>query len=763
MKSLKITSFYVLVIGAFSLLIYWIAFQGSKLESNAGVSLPEGTSHQWSEFTESISYNLSHPLAILLAQIVTVIIVARFFAWIFKKMGQPTVIGEIIAGILLGPSLMGMYFPEFSAALFPAASLSNLQFLSQIGLIMFMFIVGIELDLNVLRNRAHEAVVISHASIVIPFALGMALSYFIYGSFAPEDVSFLSFGLFMGIAMSITAFPVLARIVQERGMHKTKIGTVVITCAAADDITAWCILAAVVAIVNAGSFVSSLYVIVLAVGYVLLMISVVKPFLKRVGDLHTSPENLSKPVVAIFFLTLILSAYVTEVIGIHALFGAFMAGAIMPENPKFRNVFIEKIEDVALVLLLPLFFVFTGLRTEIGLLDDPYLWTVAFFILLVAVAGKFLGSALAAKFVGQTWSDSLAIGALMNTRGLMELVVLNIGYDLGVLSPEIFAMMVIMALITTFMTGPALDLISWAFKTRAMPETQQMGAVSRYKILISFGNPQSGKTLLRLAVNLIKKLNGNATITAMHLTPINELHHYNIDEYERESFAPIIAESQKLNQKIATVFKVSGDIEGDIADVANEGDYDLLLIGVGQSIFSGSLLGKIFRFTTHIINPGKLLHSVTGREKLFNDSPFDERTHRILSKSSVPVGILMDKKLEKVQRVFIPLMDPEDVHIFRYVEKLIDNAGAQITVMDVMGDISRNADMKEVFAAIEQKVPGHITLVSAGGIEKSFLKQQDLMLVSVGSWKKLVDSRTHWLSDIPSALVISDKEGTDQT
>jgi Kef-type K+ transport system membrane component KefB len=244
----------------------------------------------------------------------------------------------------------------------------------------------------------------------------------------------------------------------------------------------------------------------------------VRPFLARIGNLHQTKESLSKPIVAIFFLTLIISSYATEVIGIHALFGAFMAGAIMPENIKFRNIFIEKVEDVALVLLLPLFFVFTGLRTEIGLLNDPYLWKVTGLIILVAVVGKFIGSAIAAKFVGQNWKDSLTIGALMNTRGLMELVVLNIGYDLGVLTPEIFAMMVIMALVTTFMTGPALDLINWTFKSKQLGIPEEISQINKFKVLVSFGNPDRGKSLLRLANSLIRKLNGNAVVTAMHLS-----------------------------------------------------------------------------------------------------------------------------------------------------------------------------------------------------------------------------------------------------
>jgi len=754
---LKNSFFYIGVIGGFSALMYWTVLLGAKLEKGRNIVLPTTGKSQWQNFIDSLVHNLEHPLALLLAQIVTIIFVARFFGWICKKLGQPSVIGEIIAGIVLGPSLIGLYFPEFSSALFPKQSLGNLQFLSQIGLILFMFVIGMELDLKVLKNKAHEAVVISHASIIFPFALGMGLAYFIYQSFAPQGVQFLSFGLFLGIAMSITAFPVLARIVQERGLHKTRLGTIVITCAAADDITAWCLLAAVIAIVKAGSFVSALYIIGLAAAYVLLMIKVVRPFLKRVGDLHSTRENLSKPIVAIFFLTLIISSYATEVIGIHALFGAFMAGAIMPENTRFRSIFIEKVEDVALVLLLPLFFVFTGLRTEIGLLNDPYLWKVTGLIILVAVIGKFIGSALAARFVGQNWKDSLTIGALMNTRGLMELVVLNIGYDLGVLTPEIFAMMVIMALVTTFMTGPSLDFINWIFKSKSVEVSQEITEISKYKILVSFGNPERGKSLLRLASGLTKKLNNNATITAMHLTSSNEMHHYNTEEYEAESFAPIIQESKELNQKITTLYKASNDIDADIAEVANKGNYDLLLIGVGQSIYEGTLLGKILGFTTKIINPEKLINQVTGKESLFETSPFDDRTKTILGKSDTSVGVLVDKGLEKIDQVFIPIFNERDIYLILFAQKLIKNSGSQITILDAVGQIKNNSEIRELIRAIEQFAPNHIHLINERVIEKDFLKQNDLMIISENSWKKLIESKSVWLSDIPSTLILSDK------
>jgi Kef-type K+ transport system membrane component KefB len=754
MKRFRNIFFYIGIIGIFSFLMYWIVVVGKGQEVGRNIVLHAAESNPWSEFVTGLSHSLHHPLAVLLGQIVTIILFARLFGWICNKIGQPSVVGEIIAGIVLGPSLLGMYFPEFSTALFPKESMGNIQFLSQIGLILFMFVVGMELDLKVLRNKAHEAVVVSHASIIIPFALGMGLAYFIYQSFAPEGVEFISFALFLGISMSITAFPVLARIVQERGIQKTRLGTVVITCAAADDITAWCILAAVIAIVKAGSFVSALYIMALAIGYVVVMLNVIRPFLKRVGDLHASRENLSKPVVAIFFLILVVSAYATEVIGIHALFGAFMAGAVMPENMKFRNIFIEKVDDVAVVLLLPLFFVFTGLRTQIGLLNDPYLWMITGIIILVAVTGKFLGSALAAKFVGQSWKDSLAIGALMNTRGLMELIVLNIGYDLGVLTPQVFAMMVIMALVTTGMTGPALDIINFLFKSKTAVVDAEVSQISKFKILVSFGNPERGRSLLRLANSLTRKLNGNAAITAMHLSPSNELNQYNVEEYEKESFSPVVEESHRLQQKITTLFKPTNDIDAEIAEVANRGDYDLLLVGVGQSIFEGSLLGKVLGFTTRIINPNRLLSTVTGKEKLFDSSSFDERTRSILSRSHVPVCILIDKELEKINRVFIPLLELRDKFLITYAQRLINNAEAQITILDLNDVVKHDAEIREAIRAIEQNAPQHIRLLQDKSIDKAFLAQQELVIISLETWKKLMESHSEWLNHTSSVLIL---------
>ena len=752
MKKLRNPLFYIVTIAGFSTIMLWILTRGKTLENGRSVISPQTRGDQWNDFQNSILHNFTDSLAILLLQIVTIIFVARVFGWFFRKIGQQSVVGEMVAGIVLGPSLLGLYFPEFSGMLFPLESLGNLQLLSQIGLIFFMFVIGMELDLKALQNKANDAVVISHASIMFPFTLGIGLAYFMYEELAPTGVEFASFALFIAISLSITAFPVLARIVQERGIHKTKLGTIVLTCAAADDITAWCILATVIAIVNAGSFGSLLYIIALAIGYVFLMLKVVRPFLARVGELKNSRESLNKSVVAIFLLTLIISAYLTEVIGIHALFGAFMAGAIMPANINFRSILIEKVEDVSVIVLLPLFFVFTGLRTKIGLIDTAELWQIAGVVIVVAVVGKFVGSALAAKYVGQTWRDSLTIGALMNTRGLMELIVLNIGKDLGVLDDRIFAILVIMALVTTFMTGPALDLINWAFKKREVV-AQNPSDRRQFKVLFPFDDADRGKALLHLANSLVKKEPSGA-VTALHLTMSAELHTFDLEQQEKKTFAPIIRESEDLGQKVNTMFKASIDIDSDIVEIANKGEYDLLLIGLGQSIFEGTLLGKVLGFTTRIINPDRLIDKFTGKEGLFENSPFDERTRQIIAKAKMPVAILIDKNFHTPQRAFIPLFSVEDTFLITYAKRLVTNNGSQITFVDPNVIVAENSEIAASIGRLDSQFPNCVTMMEERIMKREFLEQQDIMIVSLESWKKLIDTQSVWLNSTPSVLII---------
>ncbi len=745
MKKYRSLVFYTIVIAFFSLIIFFILKKGSILEQDKVINfVPKLTASNWGQFKDTLWHNVTEPLSILLLQIITIIIVSRIFGFFFKKIGQPSVIGEIIAGVFLGPSFVGMYLPEVSSFLFPHESLGNLQFLSQIGLILFMFVIGMELDLNVLRNKAHDAVVISHSSIIIPFSLGITLSYFIYSEFAPANVHFLSFALFIGISMSITAFPVLARIIQERGLSKTRLGTISITCAAADDITAWCLLAAVIAIVKAGSVISALYTIAIAVIYVLIMIKLVRPFFRRIGEKYSNGESVSKSAVALFFTTLLISSCATEIIGIHALFGAFMAGVIMPSHINFRSTFIEKVEDIALVLLLPLFFVYTGLRTEIGLLNSPELWKTCFIVAGVAIAGKFLGSALSARYVGQSWKDSLSIGALMNTRGLMELVVLNIGYDLGVLSAEIFTMLVIMALLTTFMTGPALDLIEKLFKEKDKEADKKI----QHNILISFNTADNGISLLHLSNALIPPPRENAHITMLHLFPTNGLNQYNQQEHEKNSLAPIENEAQSLNLPVSVTFKPSLDEDMEISKIANEQNFDLLLVSTENSIFEGSLLGKILGFTSKVINPERFVETFSKKDSPFDVFIFNEKINTILKSTKIPVGVYMQKQ-SRFDHVFVPFLSSNDSFLLPYAQKFIQNHNSKITFSDMAG-IENQQEIKD----IEQTYPDHVSFLDEEEINKSFINNQNLLLISVDSWKKLVEMKTGRFSKSLSILII---------
>ncbi|HLO70224.1 MAG TPA: cation:proton antiporter [Flavipsychrobacter sp.] len=409
---------------------------------------------------------MTQHLSAFLIQLIIIIITSRVFGYFFKKMGQPTVMGEILAGIFLGPSILGSLFPAYLQAIFPPGSLDTMRILSQIGLILFMFVVGMELDLDVLRTKARTAVTISNASIIIPFSLGVCLAYFLHDSYAPKDVPFYAFALFMGIAMSITAFPVLARIIRERTLRDKRIEAIAMTSAALNDVTGWVALAFVIAIIKAHSFSNSVYTLLATVAYMVGMVFIVRPLMNKLAK---SQENnfVKQSTIAIIFIVMLLSSLCTELIGVHALFGAFMAGVIMPQQWHFRQIVTDKVEDVALILLLPLFFVITGLRTHINTVNTPTLWAVTLLIILVAVLGKLGGSAVAAKLTGENNYNSLSIGVLMNTRGLMELVILNIGYDLDILSQEIFTMMVIMALVTTFMTSPLLNLLDKAYNKKA--------------------------------------------------------------------------------------------------------------------------------------------------------------------------------------------------------------------------------------------------------------------------------------------------------
>jgi Kef-type K+ transport system membrane component KefB/nucleotide-binding universal stress UspA family protein len=393
----------------------------------------------------------------LLLAIALVIVAARVVGALFRRIGQPQVMGEIVAGIVLGPSVLGALWPSAQHAVFTPDVLPFIDVLAQVGLVFFMFLIGVELDMRLIRGRGEAAALVSHVSIVAPFLSGVAVAVVIFSRLGSADGSFTPFALFLGASMSITAFPVLARILNERGLHKTRLGTVTLTCAAVDDVTAWCLLAIVVAIASASGIASALITIGLAAAFIALMIIVVRPLLARIDGYFEDNDRMSGTMLAFILVGLMLSALATDRIGIHAIFGAFLFGAVMPHHSTFISELTNKLEDFAVIFLLPLFFAFSGLRTEIGQLGaDPQLWMFCGLIVLVAVIGKWGGSSIAARAVGLTWRESAGLGILMNCRGLTELVILNIGLDLGVIPPTLFAMLVIMALVTTFMTTPIL-------------------------------------------------------------------------------------------------------------------------------------------------------------------------------------------------------------------------------------------------------------------------------------------------------------------
>jgi Kef-type K+ transport system membrane component KefB len=439
---------YVGMLAASVAVFFWIRAAGSRLAqfSSTEPSFPRAATATFE--------TLPHVLLALLI----IIALARLMGWLFRKIHQPPVIGEVVAGIVLGPSLLGRVWPEALSALFPNEITPFLGVLAQVGVILFMFLVGLELDTGLLRNRSHSSVAISHASILAPFLLGSTAALWMYSAYSAPGVPFTVFSLFLGVSLSVTAFPVLARILTDRKMHRTNLGVMALTCAAVDDVTAWCLLALLVGAAQAepGRAVTTAGLTILFISAVIMA----RPLILRLVRSQEPRGKLTQSAVAVVFLSLLLSALATEWIGIHALFGAFLLGAVIPHDSLVAIQVREKLEDTVVVFLLPAFFAFTGLRTQIGLVHGFEHWVVCGLIIVLASAGKFGGSYIAARVTGLDPNTAASIGVLMNTRGLMELIVLNLGLDLGILSPALFAMLVIMALVTTFATTPILHFLS---------------------------------------------------------------------------------------------------------------------------------------------------------------------------------------------------------------------------------------------------------------------------------------------------------------
>ncbi len=604
--------------------------------------------------------HLQHsPLSRFIVQAVLIVAISRVLGFLLRRIGQPMVIAEIVSGIVLGPSLLGWLWPDLWQVLFPANAVALLSMLSQVGLVLFMFLVGLELDLKLLRGSGQASLVISNSSIALPFALGAGLALYMHRSLADPSVPLLSFTLFMGAAMSVTAFPVLARILNERRLLQTKIGILSITSAAINDVTAWCMLAFVVSIVRSTGIAAALQTTLLTLLYLAVMFFAVRPVLSRVAARSLGREGLNHNVVAATLVALLLSSLVTEFIGIHALFGAFLLGAILPKTDGFAATLAEKLEDLVLVFLLPLFFAVSGLRTQIGLLNTTHGWGLFGLILIAACLGKFGGSTLAARITGLTWRESSAIGILMNTRGLMELVVLNIGLDLGVISPTLFTMMVLMALLTTFITSPLLQLIypheqktrelagnsfdpassgqlstANPAKSAASPDVvlprvdAQANVRPGFVVLMCVAFERSGPALVALASALVGRVSSASTprnrLYALRLIPPSD----RLSDYVQPSqpqpeqvLAPLLARAAELGASVRPLAFVSPQPGRDICNVAEVKGADLVLLGWHKPILSGNVLGGTVR--------------------------------EVLSSAPMDVGVLIDRGLGAIRRVLV--------------------------------------------------------------------------------------------------------------
>lgn len=713
---------YAVMLLLFGALIYMAIEEGDRFSHHAVASSTVAEDTPFTMFCQFVTDNLHHPLSILLIQIIAVLLMVRLFGFLFKHIGQPGVIGEIVAGIVLEPSVLGYFFPDVFQALFPPESLTNLELLSQVGLVLFMFVIGMELDFSVLKNKINETLVISHAGILVPFFLGIVASYWIYEEYAAAQTAFLPFALFIGISMSITAFPVLARIIQERNMTKTSLGTLAIASAANDDVTAWCLLAVVIAIAKAGTFASALYAIGLTALYIIIMFMVVRPFLKKVGEVYANQEVINKTFVALILLILIISSTLTEIIGIHALFGAFMAGVVMPPSIGFRKVMMEKVEDIALVFFLPLFFAFTGLRTEIGLINSPALWGVCLLLITVAVAGKLGGCAVAARLVGESWKDSFTIGTLMNTRGLMELVALNIGYEMGVLPPSIFVILVIMALVTTFMTTPLLHLVERIFARRE----ERLSA--KLKLVFCFGRPESGRSLLSIFFLLFGKKMKAAQVVAAHFTVGTDLNPLNAEQYARDSFSLVDEKASELGLSVENRYRVTDKLVQDMIRLARKERPDMFLLGAGS----------------------KYRPDTAGSNGVLWLSLFRDKIDDVMEQVKCPVAVFVNRGYSGSSPVSFVLGGVIDAFLLTYLESMLEGgAQAHLFLFDTDDEAFRQST-DPILAKYSSQIR---TQPFSGAANLTSAAKDGLLVMSHLSYTKLSEEEEVF-RDLPSLLVI---------
>lgn len=625
------------------------------------------------------------PILILLIDIGVVLMLSRSLGLLMRLMHQPQVVGEMIAGIMLGPSLLGLiHHGAWMNALFPQATLGNLNVLSQLGVMLFMFLVGLELDPKLLRGQGSAALITGTVGILIPFASGVGLALVLIStqhSITGTVASPLVLCLFMGAAMSITAFPVLARILTERNLHKTRTGVLALTCAAMDDVMGWCLLAFVLAVAqmkgyggeahDGSALRTALLTVGFALSYALVMVLVVRRLLKRLQEAYEVRGYLSQGVMAGVFLLLIGSAIATDLIGIHQIFGAFMFGAVMPKAEQFTKHLTDKVEDFTVLFLLPLFFAYTGLRTELGLLGSVHLWLICGAITLTAVAGKLGGVTIAARFYGMNWRQSGLLGVLMNTRGLMELIILNIGLTFGVLSKPLFAMMVVMALATTFMTTPLMRLLySPRRQKRELDDAARAEAakVPGIHVVVPVSLVATAGSLVRIGKLLMGSQPGR--IYALHLERPAEFDRRGKHRLTDAEAVLDIARNtaNQLNLKVNSMSFVSRNIGRDIIEAVSRYQASWVVLGWRKPVFVKNVLGGVV---------GQVLQSAPSN-----------------------VAIFCDKGLRDVRRVLVPYLgQAHDRNAISAAERISQTSGIEVTILHVIkppvGEPTASADGKE--------------------------------------------------------------------
>ncbi len=702
---------YSVVLAIFIAVISWVLWKGGKFYPLEKVNAEVLSNLTWPPFT------------IFISQLLLIIFLSRLLGSAARRSRQPALMGEIIAGVMLGPSFFGLLFPSVYNTVFSESSITLISYVSQLGLILFLFVIGMDLDVKVLRNKRQPSVLISHMGILFPFALGIVIAFFWYDNF-PQEINFYGFALFLAIGMSVSAFPVLARIIQERGLVKNPLGTLALTSASIDDITSWSLVALAIAVVRSSNLMDFLITFGLSALYFLFMVKVAMPVMKKMGDLYPSKETLNKRVMGSILGMLMLSTVLAELIGLSGLIGAFFAGVIMPRNLTFKKILSDRIEDVTVAFFLPLLFLYVGVNTNLLLLLEGKAWMLCGLVLIAAIAGKFVGVSFTAKIVGQRWKNSFLLGMLMNTRGLMGLIVITMGFQLGVFPPVLFTILVVLVFVATVLTNPTMDIF---LSRKALQKEGKKVSTSKngqFKILVSFGIPKMGSTLLRLADQLTQRTNDHPEITALHITPSSEVKPLDAILFEKEGFQPIRARAQLLDLKLNTIYKTTHEVEREILRTTQENKFDLILVGAARSAFTERMMG------------GKL--------------------SRVMEEGNASIGVLMDNGYVLPENILMLVSCEEDAFLLEYGKRFYKSSKSRITILSLehgeeihfINTESKDYALTDEFnEVIKRRIP-----------DKDLLDHFNLVLVSLDCWNELAKARTPWMKDCPSVLVIKGVE-----